>query len=383
MVDWNIRSMKFGGLVGVVAGVSLITPLIAQTAQISLAAQAIQSDGTVIVPVQLASSGLNLAAVQFDLTFDSSVGFLAINVDSSATTASKAVNQGNQTGGVRVVLAGMNQNDIPDGILVSLSITPASGGFSGTINVGNAVASDPAGGAVSISPGSTGGGTQTLTIANAASYQIGAIAPGELVSLFQPGLLPATAAASDLSVTFNGVVAPLLYAGANQINAVSPFELNGQSSAAVVVSYQNQPVAQATVLVAAEAPGIFSANDSGSGQALAFNQDSTANSPSNPAPRGSVISIYASGGGLFTQALPDGQILPSNVTGISVAAKYAAGVGNRDAIIQYAGPAPGLIAGTLQINLLIPSNAATGSAIPLAVFIGGVSTQSGLTIAVK
>ena len=49
-------------------------------------------------------------------------------------------------------------------------------------------------------------------------------------------------------------------------------------------------------------PGIFTATGTGQGQAAVLNQDGTYNSPSNPAPRGSVIVFYAVGAGAMTPA---------------------------------------------------------------------------------
>jgi uncharacterized protein (TIGR03437 family) len=53
-----------------------------------------------------------------------------------------------------------------------------------------------------------------------------------------------------------------------------------------------------------------------------------------------------------------------------------------EAKVDYAGPAPGEIAGLLQVNLEIPAGLATGPQ-PLVVTVGGVTSQSGLTVAVK
>jgi len=375
---------------------AVITPLRSQTkAQIALGTQAPQSDGTVIVPVQLTSGGLQVAAVQFDVTFDSSVTSLKVSVGSSGSTASKVESDYNITGSVtRVVLIGagsvLNQIAIPDGTLVSLVITPAATGFSGTLNLLNPFASDPSGSSVTISAPSSSGSGSSLSIVNTASYSAGAVAPGEIVSLFQTGLLPATVTATDpgLSVTFNGIATPLLYAGADQINVVTPFSLSGKSSAAVVVVYQNQTVAQATVPVAATAPGIFSADGSGSGQALILNQDGTSNSAANPAARGSTVTFYGTGGGVFNPPLTDGQILPEDSTPTStVATTYTVTMAGQDLgakVVQYIGPAPGLIAGSLQVNFVIPTSMNPGAAVPFSLFVGGVPSQRpALTLAVK
>ena len=47
-------------------------------------------------------------------------------------------------------------------------------------------------------------------------------------------------------------------------------------------------------------PGIFTLNSSGSGQAAVVNENGTVNGPENPAPRGTVVSIYGTGEGQTT-----------------------------------------------------------------------------------
>ena len=49
--------------------------------------------------------------------------------------------------------------------------------------------------------------------------------------------------------------------------------------------------------VAGSAPGIFTIDGSGRGRAAVLNQDNTLNLPSNPADRGSVVQIFATGEG--------------------------------------------------------------------------------------
>jgi uncharacterized protein (TIGR03437 family) len=363
----------------------------AQTsAQLSVGSPSTQPDGTVVVPIQLASSGLQLVGAQFDISLDYSVVSVAVAIGSSASSVAKNVNSAGVPGpAVRVVLVGMNQDTIPDGNVVSLFVIPATTGFSGTVNVFNAVASDASGSNVSISGTSTGGtGGPTLAVVNGASFESGKVAPGEFVSLFQTGMLPAAAGASDLSVTFNRTAAPVLFAGTDQINAVAPFELAESSSAAIAVTYQGQTVAQGAVPMAAVAPAIFSANGSGTGQAFAFNVDGTVNSASNPAARGSTISFFGTGGGVFNPPLIDGQILPSNLTPTSkLSATSSVAIGGKDAALQcascYVGPAAGFMAGLLQINFLIPLSVTPGSAVPLTWSAAGSQSQAGITIAVK
>jgi uncharacterized protein (TIGR03437 family) len=90
-----------------------------------------------------------------------------------------------------------------------------------------------------------------------------------------------------------------------------------------------------------------------SGPAAALNQDGSINSSANPAPAGSIIVLYATGAGVMNPPLQNGTVVadttPKPVLPVSV---LFAGV---SAEILYAGPAPGLVAGVLQINARIPN----------------------------
>lgn len=133
--------------------------------------------------------------------------------------------------------------------------------------------------------------------------------------------------------------------------------------------------------MAASAPGIFALAGDGVGPAAVVNQDGTVNSAANPAAQGSIISIYATG---------EGQTSPADVTGsvTGTATKaplfpVTAAIGGSDALVQYAGSAPESIAGLLQVNAVVPQGIATGAAVPVAISVGGVVSQTGITIAVK
>jgi hypothetical protein len=102
-------------------------------------------------------------------------------------------------------------------------------------------------------------------VTNAASYAADAISIGSLISLFGSHLAPATSRASstplplslmDTSVTINGVVAPLLFASAQQINAQIPYEVPA-GRATVVVRSGGKSSAPFTITIRHPAPGFF------------------------------------------------------------------------------------------------------------------------------
>ncbi len=242
-------------------------------------------------------------------------------------------------------------------------------------------------------------------IANAASIQAFAppvsgqgdasvaVAPGEIVVLFGVGLGPATltvatpsktsfpTAVAGTQVTFDGTLAPIIYTSSTIVSAIVPYEIAGQTSIPVSVTYQGQTSAVTTISVGSTAPGIFTANSSGSGQAAAINQNGTLNSASNLASVGSVVTFYGTG---------EGQTNPAGVDGkIAVSAPYPAPqqnvsvtVGGLPAVVDYAGAAPTLVAGVLQFNVEIPSGVPGGVAVPVVITIGGVASQTA-TVAVS
>ena len=98
------------------------------------------------------------------------------------------------------------------------------------------------------------------------------------------------------------------------------------------------------------------------GYAAAINEDGTPNSRENPAAAGSIVSLYATGLGLTTPAVPDGSLTPIPIPIQNL--KVEVTVPNPDmhnpnpafAEVLYAGPAPLAIAGLSQINVRIPSS---------------------------
>jgi uncharacterized protein (TIGR03437 family) len=207
-------------------------------------------------------------------------------------------------------------------------------------------------------------------IANAAyGPLLGRIVPAELISIYGPhigpatpawatavsGLLPTTLA--GVQVFFNGVAVPLLYVSDSQINAVAPQSASPGSSMLVhiVSNGVTSPDFPATV-IAAE-PEVFRNPD---GTAAAVNQDGTLNSLANPAKAGSIVSIWATGTGSIYPRPRDGQISTAAqdyyCCQVAMSPDYSLGpVPTPGPVVFYAGTAPGMVAGVVQINFQIPA----------------------------
>lgn len=242
-------------------------------------------------------------------------------------------------------------------------------------------------------PATQSAGTPTITsVVNGASYLEGPVAPGELITIFGADLGPTTQAGAELSagyvtdtvantqVLIGGVAAPILYASSTQINAVVPFETTG-NTAQVQVVYQGQNTASTSVAVQAASPAVFSAASTGGGEGAILNQDGSVNSQSNAAPPGSVVVIYATGAGVTTPASKDGAVTVQPYPQPSLAVSVT--INGFPAQVLYAGAAPGLVAGVLQINAVVPADAYPATTDQVIVTVGNYVSPSAVTLSVQ
>jgi uncharacterized protein (TIGR03437 family) len=229
-------------------------------------------------------------------------------------------------------------------------------------------------------------------VTNAASYGA-SIAPGQMVDIWGTGLGPATLAnltldsngmvnttLANVRILFDGVPAPLVYVSAKQCSAVVPYFGAINSTTHVQVEYQGALSDPLVVPVTATAPGLFTANATGTGQGSILNQDQSINSASNPAASGSIVVLWATGEGLTDPPGVDGR--PANGVFPAPLASVSVDIGGLPATLKYAGAAPGYEPGVLQINAQMSPNVAAGNAVPVHVTIGGVTSQDGVTLAV-
>jgi uncharacterized protein (TIGR03437 family) len=221
-----------------------------------------------------------------------------------------------------------------------------------------------------------------------------AISPGAIVSIFGRGLGPATLAdgavsssgmvqtsASGTRVLFDGTPAPVLYTRTDQVGAIVPYVAALAPTTHVQVEYLGSRSAPVEIPVSAVAPGIFTADASGSGQAAVINQDGSLNSPAQPAPRGSVVTLFATGEGQTSPPGVDGkiagQILPKPLVPVSVK------IGGVAVTPLYAAAARAAVAGALQVDVQIPASVAPGNHVPVQIQIGTSPGQPNVTIAVE
>jgi uncharacterized protein (TIGR03437 family) len=189
----------------------------------------------------------------------------------------------------------------------------------------------------------------------------------------------------------------MVYVSQNQISIQVPYEVSIGANKAIVVT-NGVASANSTVTTIATAPGIFTANGTGTGQAAALNYDATTklyslNTGTNLANIGDVIVLYLTGEGIYNSpplsgtASDDGYIVPLALSPLpQVSPAPTVTIGGQAADVTnaafFAGPIPGSMLGLLQINAVVPSGATTGIAVPVTVTIGGNTSPAGVTLAI-
>jgi uncharacterized protein (TIGR03437 family) len=241
-------------------------------------------------------------------------------------------------------------------------------------------------------PGWTAPACLSPAILNSANFTAG-MSPGELVSLIGFGIGPQTGVVytpgaqgqvptslGGVTLTFNGILAPLTYVQSRQVNAQVPFEVTGPT-VAMTLTYGGAtfgPIVEQLDSGFAD-QGIFRLHPGVDTQAAATNEDGSVNGPGNPAAPGSIVTLYGNGYGPLVQSCATGGLnAPGPVSLYYTGA--AATAPNFTPAVQYEGGAPGLLCGIDQFNIVVPANSSSGELL-LTVDAGG--QYNGSTIFVK
>jgi uncharacterized protein (TIGR03437 family) len=191
------------------------------------------------------------------------------------------------------------------------------------------------------------------------------ISPAEVISIFGPGIGPATAMTATpvsgfypktlagVEVAINGIQMPLLYVSGNQINAVVPMGLTIGGEVTVAVTNGATTTPGYPVWAVGAAPQAFPG---------LLNEDGTLNSASNPAKAGSAVTFYATGWQSTFAGLADGQIATAAQDACAETCRATSeGLVNlAKSAVLYGGAAPGIVAGVTQFNVslgTIPASA--------------------------
>ncbi len=212
----------------------------------------------------------------------------------------------------------------------------------------------------------------------------GAVAPYELISLYGIGIGPSQATGAQITngilatalagtqVTFDGTPAPLLFAGPNQLNAIVPSEVIGRDTTVMQIITGNPTTASTTLLVTPSKPAVFTSD----GFAFALDSDGSVNSQTNPASPGSIVTVWATGAGAMFGPETDGAIIGTTLHSPALPVSVLSQPNGQalDSLeVLYAGDAPDLATGIIQINFRMPSNgpsASPGVGIPFQLQVG-------------
>jgi len=225
---------------------------------------------------------------------------------------------------------------------------------------------------------------------------------GSIASLFGTNLVTSTvfATTTPLPTKLDGtsitlissagsLQAPLFFVSPSQINFQLPWELLGQPQTTLAVTIDGATSNSITLALAAGRPGIFSLNSQGSGPGailvsgsadLAQPSGSVAGRNARPAKRGEYISIYCTGLGAVSNQPANGAAPASSPSSITPTAPTVT-IGGMPAPVTFSGLAPSFV-GLYQVNVQVPDSATPGSAVPVVLTIGGVTSNT-VTIAVQ
>jgi uncharacterized protein (TIGR03437 family) len=281
----------------------------------------------------------------------------------------------------------------PDGIITTVA-GAGPGGFSGDGGLAvDAQLSGPSGMAVdfagNVYVADEGNGVVRIlrpihrpvwiaAVVDAASQRAAPVAPGKLVVIYGAGLGPAqlvsqpnqsSTASAGTVVYFNGTPTSILYSSAAQVAAMIPDVLAG-TTAQITVAYHGELSDPFTVQIAPSAPGLFTANQSGSGQAAALNGNGTPNSAVHPVKIGDSITLYATGEGLVS--IPDPPYFTACDSLLHPGLPVSVSIGGIEPPLQCAGRRPG--EGVMQVVVRVPTGVQPGGYVPVVLKVGNAST---------
>jgi uncharacterized protein (TIGR03437 family) len=177
--------------------------------------------------------------------------------------------------------------------------------------------------------------------------------------------IPLPVQLGGVSVTINGVAAPLWYVSPGQLNVQIPYETPINTSVTLTVSNNNQSVS-ASIVAAAAAPGIFTDTQ---GDPVPF---------SSAAP-GQILTMYVTGVGAVSPAVIDGTA-PADGTPLNLlpqpAQNTSVTIAGVNAPIEFIGIPWGLV-GVLQINYQVPARVPIGPQ-PVVFTVGNLSSKAAM-----
>jgi uncharacterized protein (TIGR03437 family) len=225
-------------------------------------------------------------------------------------------------------------------------------------------------------------------VVNAATFKLGGIAPGTLISIFGAGFSTITMSASAVplptilsgtSVSINGVPSPLVFVSPGQINAQIPYGLS-QGTVTLVVRDAAGAVANSTIQVVTASPGIFTKTSDGKGEAIAVhsNYSLVNRAVGEYAQIGETVVVYCTGLGEVNGFSTAGSAAPSSPLP-SARQIVEVTMNGQAARVVYAGLTPGSV-GLYQVNVAVPGG--IGGDVAVSIKVGAaISNLSTINVA--
>lgn len=203
---------------------------------------------------------------------------------------------------------------------------------------------------------------------------LGTLSPGEIISVhgIDIGAVEPVGARLDADgrvdtelggarLFFQGIAAPLLYAQADQINAIVPYGIAGNPEVLIDVVRDGSVTASRVVKLVEAQPRLF--------PGATLNENGSVNTERSRAVSGSIVSLFATGFGDLVPRPADGEIIVGSLPQLKLPVTVF--VRDRSAEVAYAGSAPGFVAGAIQVNFRIPEQlSGCASWIPILLRVG-------------
>ena len=240
-----------------------------------------------------------------------------------------------------------------------------------------------------------------------------AVSPGALIAIFGSDLAfgngtggvqfavakPLPTSLGGVSVKIGDRFAPLIFVSPGQVAAVVPFEVSGSSTQMTVVTGPNAAGNTVTVNLSPTSPGIFSANQQGTGQGIVLHNPDPDPQGTVVAPVGSIpgratrpirpgefMTIYAVGLGPVTPSIPSG-LAPVDAGNplrrlVGPITVRLGGQAVSAANVPFAGLNPNFV-GLYQVDVQIPSGVPTGDTVSLQLVTAEGQTSNTVTVAIS
>jgi uncharacterized protein (TIGR03437 family) len=222
------------------------------------------------------------------------------------------------------------------------------------------------------------------SVVNPASVIPSPLVPGQVIEVRGIGLAGTAAQAEDQTnpplelggtqLIVNGAPAPLLSVSPFSLTAVLPVDGLSSGSSTISVTSGGAQSKAASVPTATVNPALFTVSGTGAGQAVALNADGSANSFANPAARGRVLRLFATGLGITSSV--SGTVTPT-------AAITAQVEGAAAQVSQVAPAGNGYPSGYFAIDVVVPAGAPADDFVLVTIAAGNTSSQNGVTVSLR